>query len=442
MLGYQPPRLYWYDSFTYLNVTLHLRPAAGYQPGGFQPSGYPIFLWALQPFHSIVLVGVIQHLMGLAVGGMTYLVLRRRSVPAWGAIAATLPALFDASFLRLEHGILPDALFIFLVMSAVTVALWSPNLSMRTAVGVGLLLAAATLVRTIGLPLLVVFAFYVAVQRIGWRRLAALIVAGLLPLAMYACWFRADRGRFGLADGDGVALWARTMTFADCSVIKPSTAEEHLCPNGARQDAAGEYVWDPKSAINQAPGGLADNNDMARSFAVRAIAAQPLDYLLDVLHDVSLAFAFPPARHPLRIKPAFGFARGCAPLPDNSQISEARRKYDPEIYGQCSVEPYASFMIAYQYPAYLPGPLLAVILLVGAAGVFRRPRSVWLPWAVGGVLLVAPVAVLDFDHRYVLPTVPFACLAAALGINELRRKGRGSAQNDSVPMSDSPHNRT
>ncbi|MEV5709236.1 hypothetical protein [Actinoallomurus sp. NPDC052274] len=426
MLGYRPPRLYWYDSFTYLSVTFHLRPSAGFQPGGFQPSGYPIFLWVLQPLHSILLVAGIQHLMGLAIGGMTYALLRRRSVPVWGAIAATIPVLFDASFLRLEQGILPDALFIFLVMSAVTVTLWSPSLSTWAAVSAGLLLAAATLVRTIGLPLLVVLVVYVAVGRVGWRPLATLMMTGLLPLAAYACWFRVEEGRFSLADGDGVALWARTMTFADCSVIKPPATERYLCPNGARQDAAGEYVWDPKSSINQAPGGLASNNDTARSFAIHAIAAQPFDYLMDVIHDVSLAFTFPPARHPRRIQPAFGFARGCAPLPDTPQISEARRKYDSAIRGQCSVDPYAGFLIDYQYPAYLPGPLLAVILFAGAVGAFRRPRSALFPWVVASILLVAPVAILDFDHRYVLPVIPLACLAAALGIAELARKSEPS----------------
>jgi hypothetical protein len=34
-------------------------------------------------------------------------------------------------------------------------------------------------------------------------------------------------------------------------------------------------------------------------------------------------------------------------------------------------------------------------------------------------LLVAPVAVLDFEHRYVLPVVPLACIAAALGVADI-----------------------
>ena len=71
----------------------------------------------------------------------------------------------------------------------------------------------------------------------------------------------------------------------------------------------------------------------------------------------------------------------------------------------------------YQYPAYLRGPLLAAIILGGAPGL---RRGTLLPWGAAITLLVVPVAVLDFDHRYVLPAVPVACLAAALAL-----RGRG-----------------
>jgi hypothetical protein len=43
-----------------------------------------------------------------------------------------------------------------------------------------------------------------------------------------------------------------------------------------------------------------------------------------------------------------------------------------------------------------------------------------LPWLTGVVLLVFPIAVADFDYRYLLPVLPFASLAAGLAFAPAR----------------------
>ncbi|MFB9722912.1 hypothetical protein [Planobispora longispora] len=440
MLGYRPAQLYWYDSFTYLDTAVRLKPSAA-----FHPIGYPLLLRVLWPFHSVELIAAVQHAMGLAIGVMIYALLRRRSLPGWGAALATVPPLFDASFLRLEHSVLSDTLFIFLIVAGLTTLMWSPALSARAATGAGLLFAAAALTRTIALPLLLLVLLVLAVQRAGrrhgrpgerpgrrrgwrgWRPLLAMALAGTLPLAAYAAWYGAHHGRFALSGADGVALWARTMTFADCAVVKPPPELARLCPNGTVMDAASEYVWAPGASLNLLPGGRFAHNDAARSFALRAIAAQPSDYLREVVEDTSIAFSWTPVAHPKRVVPAVGFGHGDWPLPEQPLIDKVTREYDPDIRGLYSVRPYADVLVAYQYPAYLRGPLLGAILLVGAAGALLRRRgarpgtrrAVLLPWATAAALLVGPVAVLDFDHRYVLPAVPVACLAAALALRSL-----------------------
>src|SRR2546430_14726689 len=67
MVGY--PGALWFagDSYVYLGAAL--RP----QPNLSKTTGYSVFLHALEPFHSLTLVVGLQHLMGLAVAVMIYL---------------------------------------------------------------------------------------------------------------------------------------------------------------------------------------------------------------------------------------------------------------------------------------------------------------------------------------------------------------------------------
>ncbi|MGC5010941.1 hypothetical protein ACLQ2R_09275 [Streptosporangium sp. DT93] len=419
MLGYDTAQLYWYDSFTYLDTAVHLAPS-----GAFHPAGYPFLLRLLLPFHSVELIAGVQHAMGLGTGTMIYLVLRRHALPWWGATLATLPVLFNPAFLRLEHAVLSDTQLILLITAALTVLMWRARPSVRAVAVAGLLLALAGLTRTVAVPLLGLVLLHLLLRRAGRRRVLALAVAGLLPLAAYAGWYHQHHGRFALSGSDGVALWARTMTFADCSVIRPPAAEAVLCPNGTVVDAASEYVWAAGASLNRLPGGRFAHNDLARSFALRAIAAQPLDYLREVARDTALTFSPTPVRHPLRVSPALTFPVGSWSLPSFPLIDRVRGDYDGDVRGMSSVQPYGDILGAYVYPGILHGPLLGALLLLGGIGAAGRRRAALLPWATAVFLLVAPVAALDFDHRYVLPSIPAACLAAALAGAALARRVR------------------
>ncbi|MFI6922661.1 hypothetical protein ACIBIZ_22155 [Nonomuraea spiralis] len=441
MLGYDTAQLYWYDSFTYLDTAVHMRPQAA-----FHPAGYSWFLWVLRPFRSVELIAGVQHVMGLGIGVMIYALLRRRSLPGWGATLAAVPVLFDPAFVRLEHAVLSDLQVIFLIMAALLVLMWRndpsgglwPGLpSGRAAAVAGLLLALAGLTRTAAVPLLALAAGWLVLRRAPWRRVAALVLAGTLPLVAYAGWYAQHHGRFALSGSDGVALWARTMTFADCSIIQPPPAEAPLCPNGTVLDAASEYVWDPAASLNRLPGDRFAHNDLARSFAVRAIAAQPLDYLREVVRDTSLAFTWQPVAHPKRVSPSTTFPKGSWPLPEqHALIAEVRAEYDPGIRGMSSAEPAASVLAAYTYPWALHGTVFGVLLLAGALGSAGRRRAALLPWAMAAFLLVAPVAALDFDHRYVLPAIPLACVSAALAVAGVRRRRyrAGEKERTTVPV--------
>jgi hypothetical protein len=394
--------------------------------------GYGFMLWVLRPVHSFALVAAVQHLMGLAMGVIIYLLARRYGLPAWAATLAAIPVLFDAYELQLEADALPDVAFGFLVLLALYLLLRSPGerrLAGTTAAA--FLLGASALLWPVGLALLAVLlvALLAAllIRRAGLVIVLAALLAGALPVAAYSAWFSIHRHQFSLTRSDGVYLWSRTMSFADCAVIKPPAAERPLCPPPGPRIASSLYIWNANSPVLAMPGGRfsARTNRLALHFALRAIAAQPGDYAAAVGHDFALSFFWDRPVHP------------DAAIVDRYQFADAATAWvpptlwtpgggtlagDQAIYNNGHpaptrvVQPYASWLVTYQRYVYLRGTLLGVILLAALAAMIARRRAggAGLPWVFAVTILLVPPLIADFDLRYALLAVPSACLAAAL----------------------------
>jgi hypothetical protein len=403
-----------------------------------------VYLWLLSPAHSYLLVTASQHLMGLGVAVMIYALARHRfGAPAWAAVLATLPVLYDGFEIQLEHLVLADTLFLFLVMAAVTVVLWRPRPSWRGCLAAGLLLGISSTVRPTGLPLLAVFAVYLLIRLFGsWRTvvagLAACGVAFAVPVAGYEGWYAAAHGEFAMTDSTGVFLYSRVMTFADCSQISLPADLLPLCTTVPpdKRPIAQAYIWTPASPLLRLPSSEFSpaTNRLARSFALRAIEAQPLGYAAAVWDDTVRSFEWNRSVFPNGATYdayLFGDQSLAIPASPYGGYPSPAAYYVRGNPATVAVSPFAQVIRAYQRYVWLPGTVYGLILLAGLAGIARRWRQAGgdalLPWLCSVALIVVPAATAEFDYRYVTTAVPFACLAAAMALGPagLARLGPG-----------------
>ncbi len=426
-LAFRPIMWFGGDSASYLATGLRLIPDPS------RVGGYGFMLWVLRPLagpalHSLALVAAVQHLMGLAMGVLIYLLARRYGLPAWAATLAAVPVLFDAYELQLEGDAVPDVPFGLLIVIALYLVLRSPGerRPAQTAVA-AFLLGISAIIWPVGLALLAILLVALLIRRAGLVTVTAALLAGALPVAGYAAWFGLHEHQFSLTRSDGVYLWSRTMSFADCAAIRPPASERVLCPPAGPRIAASLYIWDGNSPLLRMPGGRfsARTNALALNFALRAIAAQPGGYAAAVGHDVALSFYWDRPVHPdAGIVDRYQFSDAATAwvpatmrTPGGGTVAGDQAAYDGGRAAPTrAVQPFASWLVSYQRYAYLPGTLLGVILLGGLAAMIvrRRVRGAGLPWAFAVTILLVPPMIADFDLRYLVPAMPAACLAAAL----------------------------
>jgi hypothetical protein len=422
------PALLTADSFLYMNEAAH------FTLGTIRPSGYSFFLRAVEPFHSLLLVTTVQHLMGVAVAAIVYGLLRYHGLPGWGAVLAAAPTLFDTRQIALESYILPDTLYCLVIMLAVALLLTKRTPRPWQCVAAGLLLAYASVLRGNGLPIVFVALAFMLIRRVGWRGVTAAAVAAAIPLIGYAAAFDAAYGQFNITASDGLFLWSRTTSFADCAIIKPPPQLRPLCP--ARDTSVlvppaqpwsvsqllaeptpADYLWAPGAwwKHDAHPGINSYNDRLGMQFALDAIRAQPLGYLRVAARDVALAFL-------ATDRPQ---AQSTMTFTAKPHIAVLPAKYVSDLSGYARttqnthlVQPYAYFLFLYQQPVYFPGVIFLLVMIAGLAGVIRNRRQrgglAALPWAIAAASILLPALLTQSLYRYTIVAIPLACVAAGL----------------------------
>ncbi len=461
MLAYQPALVFW-DSAGYLTQSAHLTPYA------LRPFGYPLFLHVLPVHDWLGIVPLLQHLMGLGMGVMIYLLLQRLTIPRWAAALAAAPVLLDGFQLNLEQYVLSETLFNFLLLSACVVLLWRRKPTVWHAAAAGLLLAMVALTRANGLAAIPPAVLTLLCLRWDWTRagarragtvaqrilaaparwlrsarpaiptLAAMLVFVLAPLGAYAIWFHHVNGPsspYGLTDWGGRFLYARVAPFADCTKFTPPANERHLCPIdpvGHRPRVYGSsveyYMWGrTNSPLYTLPVSDEQRRELAGDFAKRVIRAQPLTYAKTVAHDFLRAFYPVPARRDGEL-PVFRWQfQTFFPLYFQNEYGYYVSSFHEAPHLNKGL---ARFLKDYRSLVYTSGIVLAVGLLAGllaALGLGRARRSglrsaSLLFSAMALCVFGSTVLANQFSYRYYVTLLTLLPPAAAIGLTALVRR--------------------
>jgi hypothetical protein len=437
-----PPAFLMSDGPEYLSISDHLTPTPD------RPVGYSILLRGLSEVTgSLLLVTSVQLVLGLLTSVAAYALLRRWDVSPWVATLATVPMLFDAMQLLLEHAVLSDVLFDFLLVTAVAALAWWRVPRWWTTVLAGVLFGLATVVRVLGEPTVVLAALFLILVGTSWRHrtahVALVVVAFAVPVTAYAAWYHHENGAWVLTEAGGRALYMRTTTFVDCDTVRVPDYERVLCPGdplGSRRDPTW-YGWHSPETVPRLhpPPGVSPQQAM-RDFALRAIRHQPGDYVRVVWRDFRLAFTAVDRddHYEMTTSVKWRFAT----IVEYENSSHWMRVAFETHVGRVPEprQPLADAVAAYGRTVFLPGPLALALAALAVAGIVAPRRDeqpslrplILLTLALPVTLILVPDITAQFVWRYQLPLVVLLPLSAALGWTRLRghRGTRATASTD------------
>jgi hypothetical protein len=264
----------------------------------------------------------------------------------------------------------------------------------------------------------------------------ALLLGFGAPLACLVA-VRAHEGKGASLSGmSGIWLYGRVAPFANCSTVALPPTERSLCPPGPPGDRPGT-PWFENSPYSPArrhlPGRPPPSARALTDFAIDVIKAQPVDYAFAVLGDYLQQFR--PDRGAIPGGPTAAPWTFATTPAQRDAFSPPPARFAAR-YGGGAVHldrPLARLLRAYQRFGYTPGPVLAVCVLFGLAGLPACRRGPGAAAAQAGLLLTGSgilavllaAATVQFTWRYALPTLVLLPPGAGASARALLVRRRG-----------------
>ena len=272
------------------------------------PAGYPALLALIGVFTRSVAVPILlQHAFGIAAAVLLFAAVRRLVGSPWPALLPAAVVLLDTDEIFLEHNVMSEALFLFLLAVAIYASVRAIDAPARSAwrwaAVAGAVCVGSTIVRSAGLFGIPVLVVAMALSRPPavrhrWRASATFLVVATVGLAGYGFANLAVNRRFELAPAAGWHLYARVGRFADCRRFTPPPGTAGLCestPPSKRGWGPDFYLYAAQSPARRRFGRIGSHDGEVGSFAMQAILHQPAAMAGAVLTDVSRYFV-PSAR--------------------------------------------------------------------------------------------------------------------------------------------------
>ncbi len=432
-VAYHPLLMQFTDAWAYLNLSRPFDVPTALVLAPERPFGYPMVLaatWKAVGFHPGI-VPLVQHLIGLATGLITYLLLRRWRFAPWLAAAAAAIVLWDLRIVALEQTLMPEVLFTGLTVAALALTVVGRHRPWLL-FAAGLMLGATPTLRVVILATLPIWALYVLRRNWGHPTAIALALLGLaIPLGLYASANAGQTGRLGFSNASGYFLYGRVAHLADCDRMQPPADLRFLCqrvrpPHGDPVF----YIWRQESPVRQRfPGWGATaqqqraQNELVGRFARLTIASDPVGYAELVARDLVRLFS-------LQTIPGqeTGVDRASEFLPVPRDVVDPVRGPLLSDYRNARRAPgplLAHLFSILQTPRPLMGLLSLAVLLAIALRVARRIRpgaqvaETLLFGGIGVGMVVLAMATSVLSVRYLVPSAPLIVLGGALAVRQL-----------------------